>query len=264
MNPQTITTEELLALTKSADLLRQTAEQALRCDSLARELHNVRNDRDHLAGILEKVARVFDDPDEGPEDFHQLPQAVERLRLKCETLKGEVVTAGNHAACRLNVLKDIHRVLGSDGGPTGVNTLTGVPPQMTRLPKRIEQLLADVTTWRERYEKEVFKNGELMRENETLARNAPPKPPLMEEVANVDPVVMTYDPACFRITKHLGQAWCKTDRATTDLVNFAFKFDMQTHYIVLCNAFQNVKTGAFTYVPIPVDVLPQVTNTAAS
>ncbi len=360
---QTITTEELLALTKSADLLRQTAEQALRCDSLARELHNVRNDRDHLAGILEKVARVFDDPDEGPEDFHQLPQAVEGLRLKCETLKGEVVTAGNHAACRLNVLKDIHRVLGSDGGPTGVNTLTGVPPQMTRLPKRIEQILRELHSarddrdhlagilekvarvfdrnpdaapkdfadlplevlaqaqrcheateqrnqimrdrdaiakqrdrmaqdrdawedaandWKERYHKEVCKNGDLVRENETLARNMPPEPPAdsvfwnpyngvvqdhrdgtviqpdtdKERAKRGLPPFDTNQPTGF--TKVIGQAWCKTDRATTDLVNFALKFDMQTHFIVLCEICQDTTTGALTYHPVGVKDLPIV------
>ena len=295
MNPQTSTTEELLALSKSADPLRQTAEQAFRCDSLARELHDVRNDRDHLTGILEKVAHVFDDPDEGPKDFHQLPQAVEGLRLKCESLKGEVVTAGNHAACRLNVLRDIHRILGTDGLSNEANALTGVLSQLARLPKRIEQLLADVTTWRGRYnmmiaenDKEVCKNGDLVRENgdlvrevsdlratlarmdkrvgdlvrenETLARNAPPKPPLMEKVTNVDPVVMTYDPACFRTTKHLGQAWCKTDCAT----NTALRFNMHNDCIVLCDVHQDTTTGALTYVPVSVDELPQVTNAAAS
>jgi hypothetical protein len=307
MNPQTITTEELLALTKSADLLRQTAEQALRCDSLARELHNVRNDRDHLAGILEKVARVFDDPDEGPSDFHQLPQAVEGLRLKCESLKGEVVTAGNHAACRLNVLKDIHRILGTDGLSNEANTLTGVPSQLARLPKRIGQLLADVTTWRGRYNMMIAENGELVREmdervgdlvreNETLARNMPPEPPSFHETAihemqdrivrktaeawlqdapyrrtfqkphqppplmEETPVVMTYDPVCFRTTKILGQAWCKTDRAT----NSAIRFNMHNDCIVLCDVHQDTTTGALTYVPVSVDELPQVTNAAAS
>lgn len=94
---QTITTEELLALTKSADLLRQTAEQALRCDSLARKLHNVRNDRDHLAGILEKIMQIFDGhPDLGPQDFAELPLEVlalhdmyNELLVKNKTLERE-------------------------------------------------------------------------------------------------------------------------------------------------------------------------------
>ena len=250
MNPP-ITPDELVSLNRTMASLYQAAER----------LEAAEMDRDHLASTLEKVARVFDDPDEGPEDFHQLPQAVERLRLRCESLKGEVVTAGNHAACRLNVLKDIHRTLGSDGGTTGVNALTGVPPQMTRLPKRIEQLLADVTTWRDRYDKEVCENGDLVRENETLARNAPPKPPLMEEVTNVDPVVMTYNREDFPKVKHLGQAWCRTDKSHPSCFELGHS---TTSRIVLCNAFLNVKTGALTYDPIPVDVLPQVTNAAAS
>lgn len=295
---QTITTEELLALTKSADLLRQTAEQALRCDSLARELHNVRNDRDHLAGILEKVAHVFDDLDEGPEDFHQLPQAVEGLRLKCESLKGEVVTAGNHAACRLSVLKGIYHILGSDGGPTGENVLSGVPLELARLPKQIGQLLADVTTWRGRYNMMIAENGELVREmdervgdlvreNETLARNMPPEPPSFHETAihemqdrivrktaeawlqdappadmaapepplmEETPVVMTYDPACFRTTEILGQAWCKTDRAT----NSAIRFNMHNDCIVLCDVHRDTTTGALTYRPLAMEDLPIV------
>ena len=241
----TITTDELVSLNRTMATLYEAAS---RCDSLARELHDVRNDRDHLAGILEKIAHVFDDPDEGPEDFHQLPQAVERLRLKCESLKREGVTAGNHSACRLNVLKDIHRTLGSDGGTTGVNALTGVPPQMTRLPKRIEQLLADVTTWRERYDMMIAKNGELVRENETLARNMPPEPPAETSV------VMTYDPACFRTTKVIGQAWCKTDRAT----NSALKFNMHNDCIVLCDVHQDTTTGALTYRPLAMEDLPIV------
>lgn len=207
-----------------------------------------------------------------PEERTDLNRLVAKLYdadRKADALKEEIAAQGNYATCRLNVLGEIHRVLGSDGGTTGVNVLTGVPPELARLPKRVEQLLADVTTWRERYDKEVCKNGELVatlelvqatnrrqfaeieklrreneklrRENETLARNVPPEPSVS-------------DPSAIRI----GQAWCKTDRATTDLVNFVFKFDMQTHFIVLCEVRQDVNTGALTYHPLQIKDLPLV------
>jgi hypothetical protein len=261
MTNPTITTEQLLDITKSAVLLRQTAEQALRCESLARELHSTRTDRDYLAGVLERTHHAFDgDPDDGPEDFSALPKAVEDLMHKCEAIKGEVVTAGNHAACRLNVLRDIFLILGTDGSPNeAMNTVTGVLPQFARLPKRIKQLLADVTTWRERYDKEVCKNGELVRENETLARNAPPKPPLMEEVTNVDEVVITYNRKDFPAPKLIGQAWCRSGRTAPD-------YGVVLHYpdgwVVLCNVLQ-AQNGSLTYAPIPFDELPHVSSIAA-
>ena len=288
---QTITPDELVSLNRTMASLYQAAER----------LEAAEMDRDHLASTLEKVARVFDDPDEGPEDFHQLPQAVEGLRLKC-------VTAGNHAACRLNVLKGIYHILGSDGGPTGENVLTGVPLELARLPKQIGQLLADVTTWRGRYNMMIAENGELVRENaavkdahhaiwkrlqlvegenETLARNMPPEPPSFHETAihemqdrivrktaeawlqdappadaaapepplmEETPVVMTYDPACFRTTKVIGQAWCKTDRAT----NSAIRFNMHNDCIVLCDVHRDTTTGALTYRPLAMEDLPIV------
>jgi hypothetical protein len=261
MTNPTITTEQLLDITKSAVLLRQTAEQALRCESLARELHSTRTDRDYLAGVLERTHHAFDgDPDDGPEDFSALPKAVEDLMHKCEAIKGEVVTAGNHAACRLNVLRDIFLILGTDGSPNeAMNTVTGVLPQFARLPKRIKQLLADVTTWRERYDKEVCKNGDLVRENETLARNAPPKPPLMEEVTNVDGVVITYNRKDFPAPKLIGQAWCRTEnRHPGGCLVLGWG-----NNAVLCNVHQDVMTGAVTYLPIPFDELPHVSSIAA-
>ena len=278
MNPP-ITPDELVSLNRTMASLYQAAER----------LEATENDRDHLASTLEKVARVFDDPDEGPEDFADLPQAVEGLRLKC-------VTAGNHAARRLNVLEGIYYILGSDGGPTGANVITGVPLELARLPKQIGQLLADVTTWRGRYNMMIAENGELVREmdervgdlvreNETLARNMPPEPPSFHETAIHEmqdrivrktaeawlqdappadtaapeppaetPVVVTYDPACFRTTKVIGQAWCKTDRAT----NSAIRFNMHNDCIVLCDVHRDTTTGALTYRPVAVKDLPIV------
>lgn len=179
MNP-TVTTEELLALSKSADLLRQTVEKAMRCDSLARELHQAKLDRD--AWEAEANARY-----------------------------------------------------------------------------------TDSRVWRERYDAEVAKNGELLRENETLARNMPPEPPVEGTVFGTPSgaaaaLVPDYAQMCrpTGVPRIIGQQWCKTDRATTDLVNFAFKFDMQTHYIVLCNVHHDVQTGALTYYPVGVKDLPLV------
>lgn len=220
MNP-TVTTEELLALAKSADLLRQTAEKAMRCDDLARELNRVKIDRDAW----------------------------------------ESAAQGHYENERV---------------------------------------------WRERYDAEVARNGDLLRENETLARNMPPEPPadfaaaaseasklelarnaleVLSKLGNGDRVgnsvgnviaaraleaisrnVPPEPPAdassreepTIKVTKVLGQQWCKTDRATTDLVNFAFKFGMQTHYLVLCNVHKDVQTGALTYHPVRVKDLPFV------
>jgi hypothetical protein len=205
------------------------------------------------------------------------------LMLKCDALKGEVVTAGNHAACRLNVLGEIHRILGSDGGTTEVNVLTGVPPDLARLPKRIEQLLADVTTWRERYDKEVCKNGELvqtledtknrnrglweragyaenrvngllhekldqeqritdlLRENETLARNMPPEPPA--EVAAKPDLV------------YVGQRWCCSGRTAR---NDAVALRYPDGWVVLCESWMDRETGKLTDIPVPVIDLPEV------
>lgn len=54
-------------------------------------LVNAGNDRDHLAGILEKIMQVFDgNPDEGPQDFSELPEWVERIVRENETLARNV------------------------------------------------------------------------------------------------------------------------------------------------------------------------------
>jgi hypothetical protein len=190
MNP----TEHAAHLRQTAEMMEQSARALERVEELESDLKKW---REHLDGEVDrrlmmerKIAELLPPP-AGGDSRPQFDRLLERLRLvndanrswddlmiRCDNLKGEVVTAGNHAACRLNVLEEIHRILGSDGSPTGVSALTGVPPHIYRLPKRIEQLLADATTWRERYDKEVAKNGELLRENETLARNMPPEPPM--------------------------------------------------------------------------------------
>lgn len=191
---QTITTEELLALTKSADLLRQTAEQALRCDSLARKLHNVRNDRDHLAGILEKIMQIFDGhPDLGPQDFAELPLEVLALH--------------------------------------------------------------------DMYNELLVKNKTLERENETLARNMPPEPPVEEPRKR--PVIVQGMDYCFpqsecRVTKILGQQWCRTSTDTAEAPDtFGLRFRDGSH-MVLCEVHQDVQTGALTYRPLSVEDLPLV------
>jgi regulator of replication initiation timing len=165
------------------------------------------------------------------------------LILRCDYLKGEVVTADNHASCRLNVLGEIHRILGSDGGTTGVNVLTGVPPDLARLPKRIEQLLADVTTWRERYDEAVIKNGELVRENETLARNMPPEPPA-EVTAKPDLV-------------YVGQRWCRSGRTAPD---YGVVLNYPEGWVVLCESWMDRETGKLTDIPVPVIDLPEVSG----
>jgi len=316
-----VTTEHLLELTKSADLLRATAERAMKADTLERALHAARLEKDawesqandhykdsrtwreryekeaikngelesdlkkwkeHLNGEVDRrlmmergIAELLPPPadDDARPQFDRL---LERLRLandanrawddlmiRCDALKGEVVTADNHAACRLNVLGEIHRILGSDGSPTGVNVLTGVPPEYARLPKRIEQLLADVTTWRERYDKEVIKNGELVRENaavkddhhamwnrvrllesenETLARNMPPEPPA--EVAATPDLV------------YVGQQrWCRSGRTSPD---DAVVLRYRDGWVVLCESWMDRETGKLTDIPVPVRDLPEV------
>jgi hypothetical protein len=240
-----ITKEELVALNSTMKKLYEQAQY----------LEETGGDRDMLAEILERIHQQFDsDPDDGPEDFSGLPYAVEKLIEKCNLLKGEVVTAGNYAACRLNVLREIHSILGLDGLQNeAMSTVTGVSPQLARLPKRVKQLLTDVTTWRERYDKEVIKNGELMRENETLALNVPPEPPLMEKVTNADPVVLIYNRKDFPTSKLIGQAWCRTEnRHPGGCLVLGWG-----NNAVLCNVLQ-AQDGSLTYSPIPFDELPHV------
>lgn len=339
MNP-TITTEELLALSKSADLLRQTAEKAMRFDEAERLL------TDHVRswGRLQNAMPDVNDTDTAATPL--VERVIQRLHL-VDALKEEVVNEGNHAAGRLNLLVEIHRILVSDGGTTGVSGLTGVPPQLYRLPKRIEQIICEMQSarndrdhlggilekvaracdgddpnitpldfpqlpgrvaelakqatqcrhateqrnqlvrdrdrvagqrdhairerdarenaandWKGRYHEEVAWSRELLRENETLARNMPPEPSASVfdtpsgAAGHLRGQFNATQPTSF--TKVIGQQWCKTDRATTDLVNFAFKFDMQTHYIVLCEVRRDVQTGALTYHPVGVKDLPLV------
>lgn len=52
-----ITTEDLLTLTKSADLLRQTAERALKADTYERELRQANSDCEVLRELANRLAR---------------------------------------------------------------------------------------------------------------------------------------------------------------------------------------------------------------
>lgn len=155
--------ETVQALHKTAEMMINAANSLERGETQAKQLADARLRLDHHERCWARIERALPpDPNLVP-DFAPLVERVlyrleetEKLRRENEALKSEITTLGNHAICRLNVLKDIHRVLGSDGGETGASMLTGVPPELYRLPKRIERLI---------------------RENETLARNMPPEPP---------------------------------------------------------------------------------------
>jgi hypothetical protein len=219
---------------------------------LKRASESLNGEVDRRLMMEKRISELLPPPADG-DSRPQFERLLERLRMandanrswddRCDYLKGEVVTVGNHAACRLNVLGEIHRILGSDGGTTGVNVLTGVPPELARLPKRIEQLLADVTTWRERYDKEVCKNGDLVRENETLARNMPPEPPA--EVAAKPDLV------------YVGQRWCRSGRTAPD---YGVVLNYPEGWVVLCESWMDRETGKLTDIPVPVRDLPEVST----
>ncbi len=246
-------------LRQTADLM-ETAARAIERDKelesrLKKASESLNGEVDRRSMMERGIAELLPPPahDDSRPQFERL---LERLRLandanrswddlilRCDYLKNEVVTADNHAACRLNVLGEIHRILGSDGSPTGVNVLTGVPPEYARLPKRIKQLMADVTTWRERYDKEVAKNNELLRENETLARNMPPEPPA--EVAAKPDLV------------YVGQRWCRSGRTAR---NDAVVLRYPDGWVVLCESWMDRETGKLTDIPVPVRDLPEVST----
>ena len=282
-------------LRQTADLMETAARAIEREKALESDLKKW---REHLDGEVsrrlmmeQQICGLLPPPEEG-DSRPQFERLLERLRLandanlawddlmiRCDALKGEVVTAGNHASCRLNVLGEIHRILGSDGSPTGVNVLTGVPPEYARLPKRIEQLLADVTTWRERYDKEVAKNDELLRENETLARQVPPVPPENDPIFwnpyngavqdHRDGTVIQPDTDKERAKRGLppletespvliGQQWCRIP-ADSDLP-YGFVYLYYTDAMVIrCNTYQN-PDGTLTYVPVRISDLPEVST----
>jgi hypothetical protein len=196
--------------------------------------------------------------------WDELVSENDRLRRENQSFQGKLVTNGNYDVCRYNVLNDIYRVLGSDGLPMEIDVLTGVQSHLNRLPKRIEQLLADVTTWRERYDKEVCKNGELVRENaavkddhhamwnrvrllesenETLARNTPPEPPA--EVAAKPDLV------------YVGQRWCRSGRTAPD---YGVVLNYPEGWVVLCESWMDRETGKLTDIPVPVRDLPEVSG----
>lgn len=317
MNP-TITTEELLALTKSADLLRRTAEKAMRFDEAERLL------TEHIRS-WERLQNAMPEPDINDTPEPLVKRVAQRLNL-VDALKEEVVTAGNHAACRLNVLGEIHRILGSDGGTTGVCALTGVPPQLYRLPKRVEQLVGELhgtrndrdhlagilekvaracdgddpldfpqlpqkvaelakeaaqcQQWRDEFVKAENKASRaeeransaglqlialdqevrtLRRENETLARNMPPEPPMetaihemQDRIARKTSEAWRQDRAT-RVTKVIGQVWCRGNPSVGH-IGVAYPGGR----LVLCEVHQDVQTRALTYHPVAVKDLPLV------
>ncbi len=203
MNP-TITTKHLLELTKSADLLRQTAEKALRCDSLARELHHARNDRDYLASILETVALAFDQPSiVAPLDFAELPKAVENLVRENAAVKD----AHHDMQGRKNLAEERANSAGL---------------QVIALNQRVDELL---------------------RENETLARNVPPEPPA-DAAAKPDLV-------------YVGQRWCRSGRTAPD---YGVVLNYPEGWVVLCDSWMHRETGKLTDIPVPVIDLPEVSG----
>jgi hypothetical protein len=255
MNP-TEHLDDLIHRTKTlVDTYHATLERAELAES------DLKKWREHLDGEVsrrlmmeQQICGLLPVPADG-DSRPQFDRLLERLRLanevnrtwddlmlKCDALKGEVVTAGNHAACRLNVLMEIHSILGLDGLQNeAMSTVTGVSPQLARLPKRIKQLLAAVTTWRERYDKEVRKNGELVRENETLARNVPPEPP--------EP------PAAKPDLVYVGQRWCRSGRTAPD---YGVVLRYPDGWVVLCESWLDRETGKLTDIPVPVIDLPEV------
>lgn len=90
MNNPTITTEELLALTKSADLLRQTAERAMKADAYERELHQARIDRnaweDAANGRYHEVAKWKQMHQQQVEENAALVERIGAVVIENETL----------------------------------------------------------------------------------------------------------------------------------------------------------------------------------
>ena len=191
MNP-TVTTEHLLELTKSADLLRATAERAMKADTLERALHDARLEKDAWES-----------------------------------------QANDH--------------------------------------------YKDSRTWRERYDKEVIKNGELVRENETRARNVPPEPPADDPIFwnpykgavqdHRDGTVIQPDTDKERAKRGLppleteppvliGQQWCRVNHEN-DVPEDAIGDQRKGGWMTLCNVFQSAD-GTLTYRPLALRDLPEV------
>lgn len=280
---RTPTEEELETLIKSGDTLSAIAARAKEADDLEKDLRSaerlLRIAKEANVSLREANNNLHQGINRIGDEVRGLRSAVANEVAKSEAFKGEIATAGNHAACRLNVLGDIHRILGSDGGPTGANVLTGVSPELARLPKRIERLLQDTVTWRERYDKEVFKNGELVRSMENLTRNVPPEPMtrVEQEMVKVDSnnsggkvvdnsVTTATGSAHFDTAEHIGQAWCRTDEEYPKCLELVTWREAKPLRVVLCDIVRRTtKSGIrIEYVPIQVDDLPQVTEAAAS
>jgi len=187
-----VTTEHLLELAKSADLLRATAERAMKADTLERALH---------------AARLEKDAWESQANDHY----------------------------------------------------------------------KDSRTWRDRYDKEVAKNGELLRENETLARNVPPQPPADDSIFwnpyngavqdHRDGTIIQPDTDTERAKRGLppleteppvliGQQWCRTPADSDTPLGFVYLYYTDA-MVVRCNVFQSAD-GTLTYRPLAVRDLPEV------
>jgi hypothetical protein len=261
MNP----TDHAAMLRQTSALMEEAARAVERVEELEAQLekHHVNGKRleaampppnpIHLQPLVERVLSRLG-------RYEELFSENEELRRENAGLRSEITSLGNHAICRLNLLGDIHRVLGSDGGETGANMLTGVPPELARLPKRIERLI---------------------RENETLARNVPPEPSVTSldgvhyaqttEAAPEKPFAWTGKTpeeqaaldelnALATTCRIVGQQWCSTsgNRTLSDAVQFYIDHPLSGKVLVLCNVNQNVVTGALTYEPVRVSDLPSL------
>lgn len=218
MNP-TVTTEELLALSKSADLLRQTAEKAMRFDSLARELRSARNDRDHLAGILEKIMQIFEGhPDLGPQDFSELPLEVSALHDM------------------YNEELDRNRKLVREN-ETLARNMPPEPPDDSVFWNPYNGVVQD------------HRDGTVIQPDTDKERAKRGLPPFEMPESVLD----TPFGAAGRVTKVIGQQWCRGN-ASEGHIGVAYPGGR----LVLCEVHQDVQTGALTYHPLSVKDLPIV------
>jgi hypothetical protein len=228
----------------SAPLVERVLYRLEQNEKLRAEISHTNDyiEREHIAAWKQIQAVLPEKPDEKDSSLvEDVIECIETLRRenqmlvqKCEALKGEITTLGNHAICRLNLLGDIHRVLGSDGGETGACMLTGVSPELYRLPKRIENL---------------------RRENETLARNMPPEPPAEPQGSTLEygdgsgyvrQATDSTDAAALRL---VGHQWYRTKQHDF-LPSLTVHIAYPEANLVLCAVYQNVVTGALTHTPV--------------
>ena len=150
-------------------------------------------------------------------------QELARQASLADALQRELTLVSNHSHCRRNLLVEIHRILGPDGGESTVNAATGLTGAHARLPKRVERLAADVAEWRDKHDAKArqlsdledsaafLRNlldriadllgtedyqppledmpnlvSKLQQENETLARQVPPEPASLKQTISGD------------------------------------------------------------------------------